>query len=66
MQIPDMTQLDMAIPGWHINRHGKMCRNNFNISYMEGPRRTVGKDVKTVWAGTNLLALSIQEMGPAA
>ena len=66
MQIPDTTQLDVAIPRWHINGHGEMCRKNFNISYMEGAGRTVGEDVETVWVGTNPLALSIQEMGPAA
>ena len=66
MQIPETTKLDVAIPGWHINGHGEMCRNNFNISYMEGAGRTVGEDVETVWAGTNPLAPSIREMGPAA
>jgi hypothetical protein len=33
---------------------------------MEGVGRTVGKDIKTTWAGTNPLAPSVQEMGPAA
>lgn len=66
MQIPEMMRLDVAIPGWHINRHGETCRNNFNISYIEGAGRMVGEDVETVWAGTNPLALSIREMGPAA
>jgi len=66
MQIPDTTKVDVAIPRWHINGHGESCRNNFNISYMEGARRTVGEDVETVWAGTNPLAPSIREMGPAA
>lgn len=33
---------------------------------MEGAGRTIGEDVETVWAGTNLLAPSIREMGPAA
>ena len=66
MQIPEMTKLDVAIPGWHINGHGEMCRTNFNLSYMEGAGRTVGEDVEMIWAGTNPLALSIREMGPAA
>ena len=66
MQIPDTTKVDVAIPGWHINGHGESCRNNFNLSYMEGAGRTVGEDVETVWAGTNPLAPSIREMGPAA
>ena len=66
MQIPEMTKVDMKIPGWHINGHGKVCRNNFNLSYMEGAGRTVGEDIETTWAGTNSLAPSICEMGPAA
>ena len=66
MQIPDTTQVDVAIPGWHINGHGKTCREKFNLSYMEGTGRTVSEDIETTWAGTNSLALSVCEMGPAA
>jgi hypothetical protein len=66
MQIPDTTRVDVAIPGWHINGHGAKCRNNFNLSYMEGAGRTTGEDIETTWAGTNQLAPSIREMGPAA
>ena len=66
MQIPETTKVDVKIPGWHINGHGKVCRNNFNLSYMEGAGRTIGKDIETTWAGTNSLALSVCEMGPAA
>ena len=66
MQIPETTQVDVAIPGWHINGHGAKCRNNFNLAYMEGAGRTVGEDIETTWAGTNLLASSVREMAPAA
>ena len=66
MQITDTTQVDVAIPGWHINGHGKTCREKFNLSYMEGAGRTVGEDIETTWAGTNPLAPSVREMGPAA
>lgn len=66
MRIPDTTQVDVAIPGWHINGHGKTCQENFNLSYMEGVGRTVGEDIETMWAGTNPLAPSVREMGPAA
>ena len=66
MRIPDTTQVDVAIPGWHINGHGEKCRDNFNLSYMEGAGRTVGEDIETTWAGTNPLAPSVREMGPAA
>lgn len=66
MQIPDTTEVGVAIPGWHINGHGPKCRESFNLSYMEGAGRTTGEDIETTWAGTNSLAPSIREMGPAA
>jgi hypothetical protein len=65
MQIPDTTHVDVAIPGWHINGHGQTCWDNFNLSYLEGAGRTVGEDIETTWAGTNLLAPIVWEMGPA-
>ena len=64
--IPDTTQVNMAVPGWHINGYGEKCWDNFNLSYMEGAGRTVGEDIETTWAGTNPLAPSVCEMGPAA
>ena len=66
MQIPETTKVDVAIPGWHINAHGESCRENFNLSYMEGAGRTVGEDIETTWVGTNALGPSVREMGPAA
>jgi hypothetical protein len=32
---------------------------------VEGAGRTVGEDIETTWAGTNQLAPSVREMGPA-
>ena len=66
MQIPENTQVDVAIPGWHISAHGESCRENFNLSYMEGAERTVGENIEMTWAGTNALGPSVWEMGPAA
>ena len=66
VHIQDMTQVEVAIPGWHINGHGANCRDNFNLSYMEGVGRMVGEDIETMWVGTNPLASSVREMGPAA
>jgi len=65
MRILDMTWVDVAIPGWHINGHGKTCWEKFNLSYMEGTGRTVSEYIETTWAGTNPLAPSVCEMGPA-
>ena len=56
----------MVISGWHINGHGVTCWNNFNLSYIEGVRRTVGEDVEKIWVGINPLAPNIHKMGPAA
>ena len=66
MRIPETTQVDVAIPGWHIKGHGDACQDNFNLNYMEGAGRTVGEDIEITWAGTNQLAPSVREMGPAA
>lgn len=66
MQFPDTVKVEVAVPTWHINGHGEKCRNSFNLGYMEGVGRTVGEDIETIWAGTNPLAPSIREMGPAA
>jgi hypothetical protein len=66
MRIPNATKVNVAIPGWHINGHGKTCQENFNLTYMEGAGRTVGEEVETTWAGTNPLAPTLHEMGPAA
>ena len=66
MKIPNTTKVDVAILGWHMNDHGVSCRDNFNLSYMEGVGRTVGKDVEMMWAGTKMLAPNGQEMAPPA
>ena len=46
----------------HVTLAGCGCP----LPYIEGAARTVGEDVETIWAGTNPLAPSICEMGPAA
>jgi hypothetical protein len=66
MQILNVTQVDVAIPVWHINGHGKTCQENFNLSYIEGAGRTVSEEIETTWAGTNPLAPSVRKMGLAA
>jgi len=63
---PDVTTVDIAIPGWHINGHGPPCKSNFNLSYVVGAGRTCGEEVETGWAHTNALGTSVREMGPGA
>jgi hypothetical protein len=62
---PD-TDVDIAIPSWHINGHGPKCKCNFSMSYMVGAGRTCGEEVETSWAHTNSLGMSVHEMGPGA
>lgn len=66
MKIDLNTQLDIAIPSWHINRYGLDYKANFNLSYMDGIGRTCGEEVETTWAHTNVLGASIREMCPGA
>ena len=39
------TEGQVAIPGWHTNGHGVSCRDNFNLSSMEG----IGRMVVRMW-----------------
>jgi hypothetical protein len=63
MKIDLNTQVDIGIPGWHINRHGLDCKANFNLSFMDGIGQTCGEEVETTWAHTNVLGISVQKMG---
>ncbi|KIJ99026.1 hypothetical protein K443DRAFT_8698 [Laccaria amethystina LaAM-08-1] len=44
-------------------RRGVVCVTGW---FVTGAGRTVGEDIETTWAGTNPLAPSVREMGPAA
>jgi len=66
MQINLGTKVDVGIPSWHINSHGKRCRKNFCLRFMKGAGRTCGEQVEMSWSHTNPLAPSVQEMAPAA
>jgi hypothetical protein len=66
MKINPDTRVDVGVPSWHINAHGKDCRDNFSLGYLVGAGRTCGEEVETSWSHTNALAPSVREMGPAA
>ena len=66
MRIKPGTKVDIEIPSWHINRHGKRCRSDFCLGYTKGAGRTCGEEVEITWSHTNLLAPSVREMAPAA
>jgi hypothetical protein len=64
MKLNPDTRVDVGIPSWHINAHGKNCRDNFSLGYLAGAGRTCGEEVETSWSHTNALAPSVREMGP--
>ena len=66
MKINPNTRVDVKVPSWHINSHGKACRDNFSLNYLVGAGRTCGEEVETSWSHTNALAPSVREMGPGA
>ncbi|KAH9477654.1 hypothetical protein JR316_0009880 [Psilocybe cubensis] len=66
MRIAKGTQIQTAIPSWHINGHGPDCCNNYNVGYTKGVGKTCGKEVETNWSHTNPLAGSVREMAPSA
>lgn len=66
MRISDDIEVGVAIPGWHINGHGKACQDNFNLGYMKGAGRTCGDEIEGSWSHTNPLAVSVREVAPAA
>ena len=59
-------EITVAFPRWHINGHGKACKTDFCLSYMDGIGRTCGKHIETSWAHTNALGPSVREMGPGS
>ncbi|KAF9030912.1 hypothetical protein BJ165DRAFT_1411288 [Panaeolus papilionaceus] len=67
MQIDSQkTQLDFAVPSWHINGHGQSCRENFNIGFMPGAARTCREEVEIPWSISNALGPSLAEMAVGA
>ena len=66
MKIHPDTCIDIMVPSWHLNSHGKACHDNFSLGYLVGTGRTCSEDVETSWLHTNALAPSVCEMGPAA
>ena len=66
MRINPDTCVDVGNLSWHINAHGKDCRDSFSLGYLIGAGRTCREEVETSWSHTNALTSSIREMGPAA
>ncbi|TFK16934.1 hypothetical protein FA15DRAFT_698625 [Coprinopsis marcescibilis] len=66
LRVPEATKLDVAIPSWHINGHGKTCQDNFHVGYLEGIGKLCGDEIEQTWWDMNSLGASVREMGPAA
>ncbi|PPQ76961.1 hypothetical protein CVT24_009371 [Panaeolus cyanescens] len=66
MKVNQNTKLRFAIPKWHINGHGQLCRECFNILYMDGAAETCGEEIEISWSHINALVPCIREMGHAA
>ncbi|TFK18461.1 hypothetical protein FA15DRAFT_729809 [Coprinopsis marcescibilis] len=66
LQVADSVEIEVAIPSWHINGHGKLCQDRFHVGYIEGIGRLCGDEVEQTWWNTNSLGASVREMGPAA
>ena len=66
MQINPATQVNIAIPSWHINGHGERCQKGFCLGYTRGAGRTCGEEIKTTWSFTNSLVPSVREMAQGA
>ena len=58
MQINEDTEIEFAIPSWHINARGADCCANFGLSFQDGVGHTCGEEVEVTWAGTNPLGPS--------
>ncbi|PPQ72949.1 hypothetical protein CVT25_004565 [Psilocybe cyanescens] len=63
MRISNYTQVDIAIPSWHIQGHGPKCQCNFNLAYKKGAGQTCGNKIEGSWSHTNPLAASVCKMG---
>ena len=65
LKLDPATTVEVGIPNWHINGHGKNCKV-FSLSYMDSVDRTCGEKVESTWAQMNALGTSVHEMGPGA
>ena len=66
MRISEGVKVEVGVPSWHINGHGKKCQDDYNLGYMKGMGRTCGEEIEMSWSHTNPLAASVREMGPGA
>ena len=65
LQLEDGIEIEVAVPSWHINAHGKQCQENYHVGHLVSVGRLCGDEVKQTWWNTNSLGASVREMGPA-
>ncbi|KAF6743253.1 hypothetical protein DFP72DRAFT_1080451 [Ephemerocybe angulata] len=66
LQPADSVDIQVAIPSWHINGHGKKCQETLHVGYLNGVGRLCGDEVEQTWWSTNSLGTSVREMAPSA
>ncbi|KAF9038738.1 hypothetical protein BJ165DRAFT_1531802 [Panaeolus papilionaceus] len=66
LHIPDHVDVQVAVPSWHINGHGKSCQERYNVGYMPEVGRLCGDEIEQMWWTTNGLGVSVWEMSSPA
>ncbi|EPQ54120.1 hypothetical protein GLOTRDRAFT_44405, partial [Gloeophyllum trabeum ATCC 11539] len=59
----DTVNVHYAILQFHIEAHGSKCEENFCFRYMRHMAMVCGEIVESGWVYTNLLLMSVREMG---
>ncbi|KAF9510498.1 hypothetical protein BS47DRAFT_1247513, partial [Hydnum rufescens UP504] len=70
LQLPSALQfdfnsvtLDGAVPKFHLNAHGDLCRTVFSLNFFPGVGHMDGEGIERDWASVNGAARSTKEMG---
>ena len=66
LKLADGVEIEVAVPSWHINAHGKRCQEDYHVGHLVGVGRLCGDEVEQTWWNTNSLGASVRKMGPAA
>ena len=60
----DTCYVQFLVPKFHLPAHVEQCRINLSFNYMKNVGCTNGESPECGWVKLNVLALSMQEMGP--
>jgi hypothetical protein len=62
MKIPQ-SNWQHLIPKMHLMGHTCKCQAPYSLNFAAGAARTCGESIERMWAATNGIAKSVQEMG---